>query len=78
MGDGHDGIWKLYKNTAESQCRYEILDEYHLKENLYKIQASKKFLLAIEGDLWQGLVEEAIAKLRKTKYIKVTNFINYV
>lgn len=78
LGDGHDGIWKLYKNIADSQCRHEILDWYHLKENLYKIQASKKFLLTIEADLWQGFVEEAIKKLRETKYVGVTNFIKYL
>ncbi len=78
LGDGHSGVWNLFSEIADETVRQEILDWYHLKENLYKIQASKKFLEQIEGDLWQGFVEEAIMKLRKTKYVGVTNFINYL
>ena len=78
MGDGHDGVWNLFAQIADDQTRQEILDWYHLKENLYKIQASKKFLEQIEADLWQGVVKEAIKKLRNTKYVGVTNFIRYL
>jgi hypothetical protein len=78
LGDGHDGVWNLFAQIADSSIRCEILDWYHLKENLYKIQASKKFLEQIETDLWQGFVEEAITKLKKTKYVGVTNFISYL
>jgi hypothetical protein len=78
LGDGHDGVWNLFAQIADDQTRQEILDWYHLKENLYKIQASKNFLEQIESDLWQGVVEEAISKLRKTQYVGVTNFISYL
>ena len=78
LGDGHDGIWKLFKNIADSECRHEILDWYHLKENLYKIQAPKKFLSKVEAELWHGQVEEALVTLKKSKYVGVTNFINYL
>ncbi len=78
LGDGHDGVWNLFAQIADTQTRQEILDWYHLKENLYKIQASKKFLEQIEADLWQGVREEAIGKLEKTKYLGVTNFISYL
>jgi len=78
LGDGHDGIWKLFSAIADDCRRQEILDWYHLKENLYKIQAKKKFLLQIESLLWHGQVEEAITKLRKSKYVGVTNFISYL
>lgn len=37
LGDGHDGIWNLFAEIADSDIRQEILDWYHLKENLYKI-----------------------------------------
>lgn len=41
-----------------------------MKENLYKIQASKKFLEQIEADLWQGAVKEAISsELSKYKHL---------
>lgn len=79
LGDGHDGIWKLYSAIAlYSESRQEILDWYHLKENLYKIQAKKQFLLQIESFLWQGQVESAIEKLRKSKYVGVTQFTKYL
>ncbi len=78
LGDGHDGIWNLFEKIADPNCRQEILDWYHLKENLYKIQATKKFLEQVEAELWHGQVEEALLILRKSKYVGVTNFTNYL
>ncbi len=37
LGDGHAGIWKLFKQIGEPGKRREILDWYHLKENLHKV-----------------------------------------
>lgn len=34
IGDGHDGIWNLIAGIATSDRRLEILDWYHLIENL--------------------------------------------
>jgi hypothetical protein len=68
----------LFSEIADSNIRQEILDWYHLKENLYKIQAPKKFLVDIEAELWHGQVELAITKLNKTKYVGVTQFTNYL
>lgn len=73
LGDGHDGIWNLFSEIADDHIRQEILDWYHLKENLYKIQAPKKFLVDIEAELWHGQVEPAITKLNKTKYVGATS-----
>jgi hypothetical protein len=78
LGDGHDGVWNLFAAIADTQRRQEILDWFHLKENLYKIQATKSFLEQIEAELWYGQVEEAFRILRKSKYVGVTNFINYL
>jgi hypothetical protein len=78
LGDGHDGIWKLYSAIASPESRQEILDWYHLKENLYKIQAKKQFLLQIESFLWHGQVESAITTLKKSKYVGVTQFTAYL
>lgn len=78
LGDGHDGVWNLFKAIAETERRQEILDWYHLKENLYKIQAPKKFLSRIEAELWHGQVEEAKILLNNSKYVGVTNFTNYL
>jgi hypothetical protein len=78
LGDGHDGIWNLFASIADECTRQEILDWFHLKENLYKIQANKKFLLQIEAMLWHGQVVTAIKKLSKTNYVGVTQFTNYL
>jgi len=38
LGDGHrPGIWNLFKQVGEPDKRIEILDWYHLKENLHKV-----------------------------------------
>ena len=60
MGDGHDGVWNLVREFGQDQCsRCEILDWYHLKENLYKVGGSLKRLKSAETLLWQGQVEAA-------------------
>ena len=35
VGDGHDGIWNIIKQLAPEKQRREILDWYHLMENLH-------------------------------------------
>ena len=54
IGDGHDGIWNLVSQFAPSTQRREILDWFHLVENLYKVGGSLKRLktcrvLAVAG-----------------------------
>lgn len=61
LGDGHDGVWNLFEEIGSTAIRQEILDWYHLKENLYKIGGSLKRLKAAETFLWQGQIELAIA-----------------
>ena len=34
LGDGHDGIWNLVAEFGIREQRWEILDWYHLRENL--------------------------------------------
>lgn len=34
LGDGHDGVWNLFQEIGTNQQRQEILDWYHLNENL--------------------------------------------
>lgn len=48
LGDGHDGIWNIMGNIGNSDQRREVLDWYHLKENLYKIGGSMKRLQRAE------------------------------
>ncbi|MBC6472410.1 MAG: ISKra4 family transposase, partial [Hormoscilla sp. GM102CHS1] len=40
LGDGHDGIWNLFVEIGPTIFRQEILDWYHLMENLEKIGGS--------------------------------------
>ena len=39
LGDGHCGIWSLFAQMSVPGFTDEILDWYHLKENLYKVEA---------------------------------------
>lgn len=61
LGDGHDGVWNLFREIAPAPERWEILDWYHLKENLYKVAGSLKRLTQAEALLWQGKTDEAKA-----------------
>ena len=60
LGDGHDGIWNIYAEIGADEQRREILDWYHLVENLGKVGGSGQRLDKIEAPLWQGEVEAAI------------------
>ena len=80
LGDGHDGIWNIIQEIGTSQQRREILDWYHLKENLYRVGGSVRRLRRVENYLWQGLVPEAIAEFDglKQKTKKAQNFQKYL
>ena len=78
LGDGHDGIWNLYGAIGHSTQRREILDWYHLVENLGKVGGSQQRLDAVEAHLWQGDVEGAIAQFNDWQHERVTTFIAYL
>ena len=59
LGDGHDGVWNIFREIATPEERWEILDWYHLKENLYKVGGSLKRLAQVEALLWQGQLDAA-------------------
>lgn len=59
LGDGHQGVWNLVQEEGTQEQRWEILDWYHLKENLYKVGGSIKRLKKAEAFLWRGDVEAA-------------------
>ena len=67
LGDGHDGVWNLVADLATPEARCEILDWYHLKENLFKVGGSLKRLRQAESLLWQGDVEATIALFANCK-----------
>jgi hypothetical protein len=45
-----------------TEQRQEILDWYHLKENLYKAGGSRSTLKQAESLLWSGQVNQVINK----------------
>ena len=77
LGDGHDGVWNLFSELATPEPRWEILDGYHLKENLSKVGGSLK-RLAAEALLWRGDVEAAKALFQDCRRKQARNFEVYL
>ncbi len=78
LGDGHDGIWNLFEEIAQADQRQEILDWFHLVENLHKVGGSLQRLAAVEALLWKGDVEGAIEQFKDWQHGSVDNFIAYL
>jgi hypothetical protein len=78
LGDGHDGIWNIISQIATPLQRREILDWYHLKENLHKVGGSIKRLNQAEKLLWQGQVEATIALFDECQKKQAKNFCEYL
>lgn len=78
LGDGHDGVWNLIEQIGEEGQRREVLDWYHLIENLHKVGGSNRRLRQVENHLWQGLVDDASAQFNQLKKKQAANFQNYL
>lgn len=78
LGDGHAGVWNLFRAIAPEAERWEILDWYHLKENLYKVGGSLKRLSQAEAFLWQGRTEAAKALFHDCQRKQARNFEAYL
>lgn len=78
LGDGHDGIWNIYDQIGTATQRREILDWYHLVENLGKVGGSQRRLDAVEQRLWQGNVEQAIEQFKDCRHQRARTFIAYL
>jgi hypothetical protein len=78
LGDGHDGIWNIISQIATASQRLEILDWYHLVENLHKVGGSIKRLHQAEALLWQGQVEATIALFSNCQRKQAKNFCEYL
>ncbi|MEG4595026.1 ISKra4 family transposase [Microcoleus sp. F8_C2] len=78
IGDGHAGIWKIFEEIGDTEQRQEILDWYHLKENLYKVGGSLKRLKLAENMLWQGKIDEVINLFKELKKKEFKTFCNYL
>lgn len=78
LGDGHQGIWNIFAMISDAEKRREILDWYHLVENLGKVGGSIKRLNRVEAFLWKGEVDKAIDEFVDWKHEKADNFVSYL
>ena len=78
IGDGHPGIWNLFQEIGVAEQKQEILDQYHLKENLYKAGGSLKRLKQAESLLWFGQVNEVINLFKDLKKQAFKRLCNYL
>ena len=78
VGDGHSGIWNLIKRLNPQGNTREILDWFHLVENLYKVGGSHKRIEQGKSLLWQGKVDETISLFSSLKKKQARNFCTYL
>lgn len=78
LGDGHDGVWNIVEQIGSKHQRREILDWYHLMENLHKVGGSNRRLRQARNYLWYGLVEDAISLFDELNKKQAKNFQNYI
>jgi hypothetical protein len=78
LGDGHDGIWNLIQEFKPEPQRREVLDWFHLMENLYKVGGSIRRLKQAIALLWKGQVEETIALFDECQNKQAQNFCTYL
>lgn len=78
LGDGHSGIWNIIDEIGNKNERIEILDWYHLMENLNKVEGKKYQKEQIKAYLWMGQMKEAINYLSHPKLVGGNQFINYL
>lgn len=78
LGDGHPGIWNIIEKFDCPGEKREILDWYHLIENLYKVGGSLKRLEKAKSLLWYGKVDETIDLISTLTRKQAQNFCDYL
>lgn len=78
LGDGHAGVWNIVAEIATAAERREILDWYHLVENLHKVGGSTRRLHQAETHLWKGEVDAAIALFKDCRGKQAQRFCEYL
>lgn len=78
LGDGHDGVWNLFAEIGQKNQRREILDWYHLMENLEKVGGSSARRTRVKALLWSGQVDEALLEFDDWNHPRVENFKAYL
>jgi hypothetical protein len=72
------GVPNLITEIGTSDQRREVLDWYHLVENLHKVGGSKKVLKRVENYLWIGDIEAVLSEFKGSQRKSVVNFHNYL
>lgn len=78
LGDGHRGIWSLFAQMAFSGLTDEILDWYHLKENLYKVDAPEEVIDILSANLWEGQLQTVLTQLAELNNDSAKRFSAYL
>ena len=78
VGDGHPGIWNLMNQFNPSGETRQILDWFHLVENLYKVGGSLKRIAHGKQLLWRGKVDETLCLFSGLKKKAAYNFCTYL
>ena len=56
----------------------EVLDWYHLKENLYKVEATETVLESLSSQLWEGQLQQVLARLCELDNDSARRFSTYL
>lgn len=78
LGDGHDGIWNLFNHLSTAGERREILDWFHLMENLGKVGGSTEQQHQARTLLWRGKVEATLVLLKGVQGHHAQCFCQYL
>lgn len=78
LGDGHPGIWSLFDQMAIDVPTDEVLDWYHLKENLYKVEAADAVLESLSSQLWEGQLQKVVGHLAELDKDSARRFSAYL
>ena len=78
VGDGHPGIWNLMHQFNPQGETRQILDWFHLVENLYKVGGSLRRIGHGKQLLWHGKVDEALSLFSTLNKKAAYNFCTYL
>lgn len=78
LDDRRRGIWSLFAQMAFSGLTDEILDGYHLKENLYKVEAPQEVIAIFSAHLWEGQWQAALTQLTELNNDSAKRFSAYL
>jgi hypothetical protein len=80
LGDGHAGVWKIANPFGGQQVvlRRQVLDWYHLVENLYKVGGSLVRLARMKNLLWHGQVDAVLSQLSGLSRPETQRFRDYL